>query len=132
MIAYAEGKYRIFGETIDIAVGNCLVRAPRRKQHVVLGRHARLSLVPIQPRHFRLASCSFRAVAHNLLMVQHCVSRRQDRFARVLGLSNDPAPGYNIEQLAKEGKKYVEARCCSALLRFERHTLSSPTSPVHR
>lgn len=32
----------------------------------------------------------------------------QDRFARVLGLSNDPAPGYNIEQLAKEGKKYLE------------------------
>ncbi|CAN0923502.1 tRNA N6-adenosine threonylcarbamoyltransferase [Linum grandiflorum] len=45
VIAYSEGKYRIFGETIDIAVGNCL-----------------------------------------------------DRFARVLQLSNDPAPGYNIEQ----------------------------------
>ena len=28
-----------------------------------------------------------------------------DRFARVLGLSNDPAPGYNIEQLAKKGDK---------------------------
>ena len=25
-----------------------------------------------------------------------------DRFARVLGLSNDPSPGYNIEQLAKK------------------------------
>lgn len=55
VIAYAEGKYRIFGETIDIAVGNCL-----------------------------------------------------DRFARVIELSNDPAPGYNIEQLAKEGKQYIE------------------------
>jgi N6-L-threonylcarbamoyladenine synthase len=54
VIAFVEGKYRIFGETIDIAVGNCL-----------------------------------------------------DRFARLLGLSNDPAPGYNIEQLAKKGKKYV-------------------------
>lgn len=31
-----------------------------------------------------------------------------DRFARVLGLSNDPAPGYNIEQLAKKGEKLVE------------------------
>ena len=31
-----------------------------------------------------------------------------DRFARVLKISNDPSPGYNIEQLAKEGKKYVE------------------------
>eukprot|EP00892_Ulva_mutabilis_P012334 jgi/Ulvmu1/9473/UM052_0042.1 len=55
VIAYAERRYRIFGETIDIAVGNCL-----------------------------------------------------DRFARVLGLSNDPSPGYNIEQLAKKGgSKYV-------------------------
>lgn len=25
-----------------------------------------------------------------------------DRFARVLKLSNDPSPGYNIEQLAKK------------------------------
>lgn len=50
VIAYSNRRYRIFGETIDIAVGNCL-----------------------------------------------------DRFARVLGLSNDPSPGYNIEQLAKKG-----------------------------
>lgn len=46
VIAYSEGYYRIFGETIDIAVGNCL-----------------------------------------------------DRFARVLKISNDPSPGYNIEQV---------------------------------
>ncbi|KAL6607713.1 hypothetical protein ACP70R_040776 [Stipagrostis hirtigluma subsp. patula] len=52
VIAYSEGRYRIFGETIDIAVGNCL-----------------------------------------------------DRFARVLELSNDPNPGYNIEQSCKEGRK---------------------------
>ena len=50
VIAYAERRYRIFGETLDIAVGNCL-----------------------------------------------------DRFARALAISNDPAPGYNIEQLAKKG-----------------------------
>ncbi|KAK3940821.1 glycoprotein endopeptidase 1 [Diplogelasinospora grovesii] len=49
VIAYAEQRYRIFGETLDIAVGNCL-----------------------------------------------------DRFARTLEISNDPAPGYNIEQLAKQ------------------------------
>ncbi|GAV85671.1 LOW QUALITY PROTEIN: Peptidase_M22 domain-containing protein, partial [Cephalotus follicularis] len=55
IIAYSEGRYRIFGETIDIAVGNCL-----------------------------------------------------DRFARVLTLSNDPSPGYNIEQLAKEGEKFID------------------------
>jgi len=54
VIAYANGKYRIFGETIDIAVGNCL-----------------------------------------------------DRFARTVGVSNDPSPGYNIEQFAKKGTQMV-------------------------
>ena len=52
VIAYSDKRYRIFGETIDIAVGNCL-----------------------------------------------------DRFARALHLSNDPSPGYNIEQLAKTGSR---------------------------
>ncbi|KAK2498923.1 hypothetical protein MC885_003951 [Smutsia gigantea] len=55
VIAYSKRRYRIFGETIDIAVGNCL-----------------------------------------------------DRFARVLKIPNDPSPGYNIEQMAKRGKKLVE------------------------
>lgn len=26
----------------------------------------------------------------------------------MLGLSNDPSPGYNIEQLAKKGTKFIE------------------------
>ncbi|KOS15668.1 o-sialoglycoprotein endopeptidase [Malassezia pachydermatis] len=52
VIAYSAQRYRIFGETLDIAVGNCL-----------------------------------------------------DRFARVIGLSNDPSPGYNIEQEAKKGRR---------------------------
>jgi len=51
----SSSRYRIFGETIDIAVGNCL-----------------------------------------------------DRFARVINLSNDPSPGYNIEQFAKKGTKFLE------------------------
>ena len=55
VIAYSNKRYRIFGETIDMAVGNCL-----------------------------------------------------DRFARIINLSNDPSPGYNIEQLAKKGKKFLE------------------------
>jgi N6-L-threonylcarbamoyladenine synthase len=55
IIAYSQGRYRIFGETLDIAVGNCL-----------------------------------------------------DRFARIIGLSNDPSPGYNIEQSAKLGSTYIE------------------------
>lgn len=55
VIAYSMQRYRIFGETLDIAVGNCL-----------------------------------------------------DRFARTLSISNDPAPGYNIEQLAKKGSVLVD------------------------
>ncbi|MCJ1320188.1 putative tRNA threonylcarbamoyladenosine biosynthesis protein kae1 [Xylographa vitiligo] len=55
VIAYASQRYRIFGEALDIAVGNCL-----------------------------------------------------DRFARTLCISNDPAPGYNIEQMAKKGRHFVE------------------------
>nr|NVI71572.1 putative tRNA N6-adenosine threonylcarbamoyltransferase [Cucujiformia]NVI71590.1 putative tRNA N6-adenosine threonylcarbamoyltransferase [Cucujiformia] len=35
-----------------------------------------------------------------------------DRFARVLKLSNDPSPGYNIEQMAKKGSKYVQLPYC--------------------
>jgi len=31
-----------------------------------------------------------------------------DKFARIINLSNDPAPGYNIEQLAKKGKIFIE------------------------
>ena len=55
VLAYSQKRYRIFGETIDIAVGNML-----------------------------------------------------DRFARLCRLSNDPSPGYNIEQKAKEGSNYIE------------------------
>lgn len=55
IIAYSAQRYRIFGEALDIAVGNCL-----------------------------------------------------DRFARTLAISNDPAPGYNIEQLAKKGKVLLD------------------------
>lgn len=59
VIAYSLKRYRIFGETIDIAVGNCL-----------------------------------------------------DRFARIIKLSNDPSPGYNIEQVAKQGKKFLSLPYC--------------------
>ncbi|KAG6832450.1 putative tRNA threonylcarbamoyladenosine biosynthesis protein kae1 [Tricholoma furcatifolium] len=54
VIAYSRQCYRIFGETLDIAVGNCL-----------------------------------------------------DRFARIIDLSNDPSPGYNIEQEAKKGNRLL-------------------------
>lgn len=55
VLAWSWPHYHIFGETLDIAVGNTL-----------------------------------------------------DRFARCLGISNDPAPGYNIEQMAKKGRRWVE------------------------
>nr|MBE5724947.1 putative tRNA N6-adenosine threonylcarbamoyltransferase [Cucujiformia] len=35
-----------------------------------------------------------------------------DRFARVLKLSNAPSPGFNIEQLAKKGSKFVPLPYC--------------------
>lgn len=54
VLAFSGRRYRIFGETIDIAVGNCL-----------------------------------------------------DRFARLVRLSNDPSPGYNIEKAARDGKAFV-------------------------
>lgn len=53
VISYLNHCYCIFGETLDIAVGNCL-----------------------------------------------------DRFARLLHLSNEPSPGFNIEQLAKQGSRF--------------------------
>uniref|UniRef100_A0A803YLN6 Gcp-like domain-containing protein n=2 Tax=Meleagris gallopavo TaxID=9103 RepID=A0A803YLN6_MELGA len=55
VIAFSRRRYRIFGETLDIAVGNCL-----------------------------------------------------DRVARLLQISNDPSPGYNVEQMAKRGTRLLE------------------------
>lgn len=40
--------------------------------------------------------------------LDNAVGNMLDRFARDLDIPNDPAPGYNIEQLAKNGKKFVE------------------------
>lgn len=54
VIAYSNHRYRIFGETLDIAVGNCL-----------------------------------------------------DKFARTIGLSNDPSPGQNIEMEARKGRRLL-------------------------
>ena len=54
VIARSGGRYNIFGETLDIAAGNCI-----------------------------------------------------DRFARLVGLPNDPAPGLNVELAAEKGKNFV-------------------------
>lgn len=82
VIAYSRHRYRIFGETVDIAVGNCL-----------------------------------------------------DRFARLVGLSNDPSPGFNIEKKAAAAvaKSYVPLPYCvkgmdvsfSGILSHLEDTLSS-------
>lgn len=55
IIAFSAGVYSIFGETLDVAAGNCI-----------------------------------------------------DRVARALNLPNEPAPGYQVEQLAKRGSKLLE------------------------
>lgn len=55
VIAFSRRRYRILGETLDLALGNCL-----------------------------------------------------DRFARILQLSNAPSPGYNIEQLARRGRRLLD------------------------
>ena len=55
IIAFAHGRYRIFGEALDVAVGNCL-----------------------------------------------------DRFARDCKISNEPAPGRNIERSAEAWKRKIE------------------------
>ena len=73
VIAYSNNKYHIFGETIDMAVGNCL-----------------------------------------------------DKFARVLNLSNDPSPGYNIEQLAKQVSRKPPGWCCREA---QHHQRSKPACP---
>jgi N6-L-threonylcarbamoyladenine synthase len=54
VIARSGGRYSIFGETLDIAAGNCI-----------------------------------------------------DRFAREVGLPNDPAPGLNVERAAEKGTQYI-------------------------
>ncbi|KOB63640.1 putative tRNA N6-adenosine threonylcarbamoyltransferase, partial [Operophtera brumata] len=40
------------------------------------------------------------------------IAYSRQRFARVLKLSNAPSPGYNIEQAAKKGKKYLHLPYC--------------------
>eukprot|EP01053_Blabericola_migrator_P013346 Blabericola_migrator_1__13345@NODE_941_length_5958_cov_318_391445_g653_i0_p2_GENE_NODE_941_length_5958_cov_318_391445_g653_i0NODE_941_length_5958_cov_318_391445_g653_i0_p2_ORF_typecomplete_len358_score54_76Peptidase_M22/PF00814_25/1_3e75Carbam_trans_N/PF02543_15/7_8e07BcrAD_BadFG/PF01869_20/0_47BcrAD_BadFG/PF01869_20/2_5e02_NODE_941_length_5958_cov_318_391445_g653_i047295802 len=55
VISYINKRYCVFGETLDVAIGNCI-----------------------------------------------------DRLARALMLPNDPAPGYQIEQMAKNGKELYD------------------------
>ncbi|KOB71833.1 putative tRNA N6-adenosine threonylcarbamoyltransferase [Operophtera brumata] len=43
------------------------------------------------------------------------IAYSRQRFARVLKLSNAPSPGYNIEQAAKKGKKYLHLPYCDKI-----------------
>ena len=51
-----------------------------------------------------------------------------DRFARIIGLSNDPSPGYNIEQMAK--KFVIDA--CNDNFDLDHHENHRTHSPEHR
>ncbi|GJN89781.1 hypothetical protein Rhopal_002770-T1 [Rhodotorula paludigena] len=73
VIAYSQQRYRIFGETLDIAVGNCLDRRVPLSNHLL----------------FAFAHAWFHS------------------FARIIGLSNDPSPGANIETEAKKGRRLL-------------------------
>ena len=73
VIAYSQQRYRIFGETLDIAVGNCLDRC--------------VLILPTR-RHGVCWLTTDALFTHS--------------FARIIGLSNDPSPGANIEKEAKK------------------------------
>jgi len=48
-------------------------------------------------------------IFYNYISIDIAIGNCLDRFARVIGLSNDPSPGYNIEQEAKTpGAKFIE------------------------
>ena len=98
VICYSAGRYRVFGETIDIAIGNCLDRFAR----LVGKTRTRVCwrILRTRPRH---------SATH-------------------AGLSNDPSPGYNIEQAAKRGRVFVPlpyvvkgmGECCRGMRVFHR------------
>jgi hypothetical protein len=93
VIAYSQGKYRIFGETIDIAVGNCLDRFARSIRVCSIRIHLCPSMHSITSiKHLNIPSQQFGMSVVVLLLFQ---------------LSNDPSPGYNIEQMAKQCAELV-------------------------
>ena len=102
VIAYSMNRYRIFGETIDIASAfdfpfESLLRFAYHP--LFLPFHTETdSFLSFSKCHLRF----------QILFIHIAVGNCLDRFARVINLSNDPSPGYNIEQCAKKGKKYLE------------------------
>ena len=80
VIAYADGRYRIFGETIDIAVGNCL------------DRFARVVDLPNDPSPgYNIEMCARRADASAPLIELPCVGSAC-RLATLLGIALKARP----------------------------------------
>ncbi|NWT08737.1 KAE1 threonylcarbamoyltransferase, partial [Vireo altiloquus] len=75
VISYSRHRYRILGETLDVAVGNCIDRLAR--------------LLQVRPRPDRpRPQCQTTPTLTTPLSPQ---------------IPNAPSPGYNVEQLAKSG-----------------------------
>eukprot|EP00096_Caligus_rogercresseyi_P012421 TRINITY_DN5201_c0_g1_i1.p1 TRINITY_DN5201_c0_g1~~TRINITY_DN5201_c0_g1_i1.p1 ORF type:complete len:336 (-),score=63.90 TRINITY_DN5201_c0_g1_i1:3-1010(-) len=79
IIAYAEQKYRIFGETIDIAVGNCLDR---------FARVLRLSNEPSPGLNIELAARK----GSKLLTLPYVVKGMDVSFSGILSFVEEKAP----------------------------------------
>ena len=84
-----------------VAVNHCLL-------HIEMGRvfTAALDLVVLYLCHWweHRGHCLQRIFSETIdIAVNNCL----DHFARILKISNDPSPGYNIEHLTKEGSKFI-------------------------
>eukprot|EP00959_Pyramimonas_sp_CCMP1952_P119830 2505464-Pyramimonas_sp.AAC.1 len=65
--------------------------------------------VMLTPRSLLSAAPRSVCAAFQLTTIYCTISRANGiLYRRTAQLSNDPSPGYNIEQLAKEGKQFVE------------------------
>jgi N6-L-threonylcarbamoyladenine synthase len=56
----------------------------------------------------RLSWHVFTSVCNHSCSIDIAIGNCLDRFARVIGLSNDPSPGYNIEQEAQKGSIFLD------------------------
>ena len=94
VIAYAAGRYRVFGETIDIAVGNCLDRACR-----AVG-------LPNAPSPGYNIELEARKVASDVPLIElpYVVKGMDVSFSGLLS---------TFEKIAKEKKYSIEALCYS-------------------
>ena len=110
VIAYSEQRYRIFGETIDIAVGNCLDRFARvlnLSNDPSPGAPAQFAPQPVltlQP-----LQCS-RSIHHCYPHYKQglCLGAQLSAVSAYSNYDDARHAGYNIEQLAKKGSKFID------------------------